>query len=137
MRGIYLLLIEVEKEIIARIGALGKIKFVPGFYVYIGSAQNNLEKRISRHLSKNKKKFWHIDYLLDNNCVHVKEVYVKENAKKEEECEIAEKFKSMANPLKRFGCSDCSCTSHLFKTNRTELIKLITCLGMKIYLTYR
>jgi len=131
MKGIYLLLIEVGKEISVRIGALGKIKFTPGFYVYIGSAQNNLEKRVSRHLSKNKKKFWHIDYLLGSSCVHVKEVYIKENAKKEEECKIAEKLNKITAPINKFGCSDCSCISHLFKVNKNVLNKVTKELNMK------
>ncbi len=55
MKGVYCLIIKVKTDIIQKIGALGKIKFDKGIYVYVGSAQNNLKKRIKRHLSKNKK----------------------------------------------------------------------------------
>ena len=48
------MIINVRKDIKERIGALGKINFKKGKYVYVGSAQNNLEKRIARHLSKDK-----------------------------------------------------------------------------------
>jgi Uri superfamily endonuclease len=35
-----------------------------GLYVYTGSGGKNVLSRISRHLRKNKKMHWHIDYLL-------------------------------------------------------------------------
>ncbi|MFB6215830.1 MAG: DUF123 domain-containing protein, partial [Candidatus Aenigmatarchaeota archaeon] len=43
-------------------GALGKIDFRQGVYVYVGSAMNSVEKRLERHFSDNKKMHWHIDY---------------------------------------------------------------------------
>ncbi len=45
MRGIYILLIEIDKNIKIEIGSLGKINFYKRIYSYIGSAQNNLEKK--------------------------------------------------------------------------------------------
>lgn len=114
MKGVYCLIIKVKTDIIQKIGALGKIKFKKGIYVYIGSAQNNLEKRIKRHLSKKKKIRWHIDYLLKNNFVKIEKVFYKKVGKKEE-CKIALFLEKIGKPIKNFGCSDCSCTSHLFK----------------------
>lgn len=35
----------------------------PGLHAYIGSAQKGLRARIKRHLTKNKKIWWHIDKL--------------------------------------------------------------------------
>jgi len=46
MKGTYTLLIKVPKNIEVRIGRLGKINFNRGFYAYVGSALNCLEKRI-------------------------------------------------------------------------------------------
>ncbi len=126
MKGIYVLLIELKKEIRLKIGSLGKIKFGKGIYAYIGSAQNNLEKRIARHLSKNKKRFWHIDYLLDGESAKVLKVFYKK-AKKEEECKIAKKLSKTESLIKNFGCSDCNCKSHLF---RIKNLKNILDLGM-------
>jgi len=114
MKGVYCLIIKVKTDIIQKIGALGKIKFDKGIYVYVGSAQNNLKKRIKRHLSKNKKIRWHIDYLLKNNFVKIEKVFYKKAAKREE-CEIACFLEKIGKPIKNFGCSDCNCTSHLFK----------------------
>ena len=45
MKGIYILLIEIDKNIKIEIGSLGKINFDKRIYFYIGSVQNNLEKR--------------------------------------------------------------------------------------------
>ena len=114
MKGIYCLIIKVKVDIIQKIGALGRIRFKKGIYAYIGSAQNNLEKRIKRHLSKNKKIKWHIDYLLKNNFAKIEKVLQKK-AKKQEECKIACFLERFEEPVKNFGCSDCNCISHLFR----------------------
>jgi len=42
----------------------GQIPFPAGWYVYTGSARNGLAQRVGRHLRHNKRKHWHIDYLL-------------------------------------------------------------------------
>ena len=114
MKGAYCLLISVNKNTISKIGALGKLSFKKGNYVYVGSAMNSLEKRIQRHLCSKKKIFWHIDYLLSNKNVKIKKVFYKESAKKEE-CDIAKKVAKNGVAVKKFGCSDCKCKSHLFK----------------------
>lgn len=115
MKGIYLLLIGLKKNISIQIGNLGKIKFNKGNYIYVGSAQNNLEKRIKRHFKKNKNKFWHIDYLLTNKNAKIKEVFYKLTKTKEEECKVAQIISKYAKAIKNFGCSDCKCKSHLFQ----------------------
>jgi len=61
MKGIYVLFISVKRDIFVKVGALGKVKFSQGTYAYVGSAQNGIEKRVIRHLRKEKRKFWHID----------------------------------------------------------------------------
>jgi len=117
------LLLEVKKNIKSKIGSLGKIKFDKGNYVYVGSALNNLEKRINRHLKTRKKKFWHIDYLLENRNVKIKDIFYKKSAKKEE-CAIAKKLSRIGEGIKNFGSSDCSCKSHLFKINKIRSVEL-------------
>ena len=62
--GIYNLIIQLSKDKEIKIGRLGTFIFPEGFYIYTGSAQNGLERRINRHLSSSKKFHWHIDYLL-------------------------------------------------------------------------
>jgi len=114
VKGVYVLVISVAKDIKVNVGALGSIFFERGLYAYVGSAQNGLERRVQRHLRKAKKKFWHIDYLLDDDAVRMVKVFYKE-AEKSEECRIARKLSEKGVAVKRFGCSDCNCVSHLFR----------------------
>ena len=113
MKGIYVLIIQVSEDINVDVGAVGKITFKKGLYAYVGSAQINLEKRIGRHFRKEKRKFWHVDYLLDNDAAKIAKVFFK-NANKTEECETAKIIGESAEPIVGFGCSDCNCKSHLF-----------------------
>jgi len=90
-KGIYVLVILVSKKIRIDIGALGSVNFEKGLYAYVGSAQKGLERRVERHLRKSKRKFWHIDYLLDNGAVEVVKVFSNEEGKTGE-CKIARKI---------------------------------------------
>lgn len=114
IKGIYVLFIFVKRDIFIKVGALGKIKFRQGIYAYVGSAQNGLKGRITRHLRKKKRKFWHIDYLLEQKDSSIEEVFYHQ-APKKKECRIAEIFSKLGQSTRGFGCSDCSCPSHLFK----------------------
>lgn len=116
MKGVYVLIISVGKNIRVNVGALGSLDFEKGLCAYVGSAQNSVEKRIERHLRKAKRKFWHIDYLLDSDSVKVVKVFCKEAAKSEE-CKVARELSARSVPIVNFGCSDCSCVSHLFRLN--------------------
>ncbi len=62
--GVYQLRINVCKTCSIMIGKLGNFTFPRGQYVYTGRAKTNLEQRIERHKKRDKKCFWHIDYLL-------------------------------------------------------------------------
>jgi len=121
MKGVYILLIKINKNVQETVGSLGKIKFNKGKYAYVGSAQNNLEKRVERHMSKNKKKFWHIDYLLDNKFTKIVDIFYKKSGKSEE-CRIASILSKTELPVLKFGCSDCNCKSHLFKIRNSDAI---------------
>jgi Uri superfamily endonuclease len=114
MKGIYYLLINLKRNVRLNIGALGKIRFRKGRYVYVGSAQNNVEKRVQRHMSKNKKLRWHIDYLLASSYAKVENAFYKKAAKNIE-CRTADFLADIAEPVSCFGCSDCRCNSHLFR----------------------
>lgn len=127
MKGIYVLVIEVKDYMEESIGSLGKLSFEGGLYLYIGSAQNNLELRLRRHLSKNKKLHWHIDYLLKNEKVRIKKVLFNE-LDKSWECKIASLIEG--KPVPKFGSSDCGCISHLFKVDESQ-IKFLNNLGFK------
>ena len=114
LKGVYVLIIQVDEDTDVNVGAIGRLTFKKGLYAYVGSAQNNLEQRVKRHLRKEKRRFWHIDYLLDNDAIKVVEVFHKQ-ADKTEECAIAKVIGERGKSMDGFGSSDCSCKSHLFR----------------------
>ena len=114
MRGVYVLIIQVDENVDVNVGALGKLTFEKGLYAYVGSAQANLEQRIKRHLGKEKRLFWHIDYLLNESAARIVKVLYKQ-ANRIEECKIAKVIGEIGESVDGFGCSDCSCKSHLFR----------------------
>lgn len=122
MKGVYILLASVSQSFTRSVGALGSIAFEKGFYAYVGSAQNNLQKRLKRHLRRNKQKFWHVDYLLACEAARVVAVFWKEG-KKELECETARKMGQFGLAVKGFGSSDCSCESHLFRVRSFDFLR--------------
>jgi len=113
-KGIYCLTIKLVKKHTIQVGCLGNFGFPRGFYVYVGSAQNNLKYRIERHLRRDKKMHWHIDYLLHYGQVSCVHTYA---AEKNAECMLSQKIGNIKNaviPVSGFGSSDCSCASHLY-----------------------
>ena len=124
MKGTYVLIIENHVDTELEIGKIGRIAFKKGFYAYVGSALGGLEQRIGRHLralGNNKKLHWHIDYLLASPAVELKEVVYTEMEERKE-CEIAAYISHHLAAVARFGCTDCSCSSHLFfSANVAEL----------------
>ncbi|MCD6260188.1 MAG: GIY-YIG nuclease family protein [Thaumarchaeota archaeon] len=115
MRGVYLLLLMVGRDLKIRVGSLGVVRFKRGYYVYVGSGQRYLEKRIQRHKKKIKKVKWHIDYLTTNSGVRVMEAAVY-NLPKKYECIFADMLRSMGfKSVKGFGSTDCKCISHLYQ----------------------
>jgi sugar fermentation stimulation protein A len=109
--GVYLLLIELPEEREIQIGKLGCIPFQAGHYVYVGSARTGLRKRIERHLRKEKRIHWHIDYFLEHAAV-VEVVTIE--TEKGIECKVAQFLSVEFQPIRGFGSSDCRCPSHLF-----------------------
>jgi len=122
LKGIYVLIIQVYRDIKVDVGALGRINFTKGVYAYVGSAQINMKRRINRHLKSGKRKFWHIDYLLDKTTARVVKVFFKE-ADKAEECKIAKTIGERSKPVVGFGSSDCNCKSHLFRVENYRFIQ--------------
>jgi Uri superfamily endonuclease len=126
IRGSYCLCIRVEEERDIRIGALGVIAFPKGRYVYVGSALNSLFPRLSRHLRTSKGEgrvvHWHIDHLLREPGVEIEAIYATDWVVRME-CEIAAKIAEVGEPVPRFGCSDCTCQSHLYRVNSFGFIK--------------
>jgi len=63
--GTYCLVLRATRGVRIRVGSFGTFTFVPGLYLYVGSARGpgGLRARIGRHLRRDKVKRWHIDYL--------------------------------------------------------------------------
>lgn len=119
MKGSYVLIIKLDTDKKLIIGKLGEINFKSGYYSYIGSALKNLEKRINRHLKKEKNKFWHIDHFLEfANVIDV--FYTNDKL----ECEIPKKFAKKLESIRNFGSSDCKCNSHLFYGKKQDIYNL-------------
>ena len=109
----YCLIILLNKSSTIKVGKLGEMDFKKGYYVYVGSALNSIDSRVRRHLSKEKKLFWHIDYLLNSPNSNVEEVILERSPEKWE-CNVAVEISKKGISTDRFGCSDCKCSSHLF-----------------------
>lgn len=106
----YQLFIEIAAPVRVTVGRLGTFDFPAGRYVYTGSALSNFEARIARHLSRDKKMHWHIDYLLAAPGVFVREVARSEKT----ECCVNQRVGGEI-VVPGFGASDCrnACGSHL------------------------
>lgn len=122
LNGIYVLIIQLSSDADVTVGKLGTLHFTEGLYAYVGSAQVALEKRIERHLRKEKRVFWHIDHLLRKPNTKVVRVFTK-TAKKQEECNIAQRISERGETVAGFGCSDCHCTSHLIRINDYDFLR--------------
>jgi Uri superfamily endonuclease len=112
-KGSYVLVIRMDEDKDITIGKKGPAHFPGGFYCYVGSAMNNLEKRICRHMSDRKKNHWHIDWLLDH--ARITDVKSVESDRKIE-CDLNRDVAGIADdtPVKGFGSSDCrDCKAHL------------------------
>ena len=130
MNGAYLLVMELPTDLSIMIGKLGIYHFKKGHYVYVGSAMNGLDQRIERHLRRRKKVHWHIDYFLPFTKVF--RILYKTNNQREE-CRIANAFKKEFKGIPGFGCSDCSCLSHLFSGSYEGILTKAYDLGMTLY----
>ena len=107
-------------------GALGATEFKKGRYIYVGSALNSLEPRIRRHLKislgRHRVTHWHIDYLLREPEATIEAVYAL-NGGERRECAIAAEVSEHGEPVNRFGCSDCSCGSHLYRVDDCRFLE--------------
>lgn len=113
-KGIYCLVFQTTGCPV-RVGALGVITFRAGWYIYVGSALGSgglqrLERHISLGRLRDKQPKWHVDYLLTSPGFSL--VYtVSAGTVDRLECRLARELNR--DSIQTFGCSDCSCASHL------------------------
>jgi sugar fermentation stimulation protein A len=113
--GVYAaeLLLPVARRI--QVGRLGRFTFPAGRYVYVGSAQRNLEARLARHARRRKVLRWHVDYLSRWAGLEAAWAWPRPKA---DECLLAAAVGALpgaaAGPA-GFGASDCRCPTHLYR----------------------
>lgn len=106
----YQLWIRVSQPLSFAAGALGQRSLAPGNYCYTGSARRNLAARLARHLAREKRLHWHVDYLLGQPGVAV----VATRCFTAPECAVNQATSGTV-PWPGFGATDCrrGCGSHL------------------------
>jgi len=97
-----------------------------GYYAYVGSCGNYCDKRVSRHLNREKgKRHWHVDFLSEL-CEPLGVLVI--NA---EERNIASSLSNFSS-IEGFGSSDDKTNkSHLFRVEPGQALKHIIALGKK------
>ncbi|MCL4436623.1 MAG: GIY-YIG nuclease family protein [Thaumarchaeota archaeon] len=123
--GVYTLVLQVKRHLSLSIGSLGRVNLVAGRYLYTGSAlgPGGLDSRLARHLRKEKRVFWHIDYLTVDPCVDVSAL-VRSDCITRAECRVNKMLQSRLAAectVPGFGSSDCGeCLSHLLLAKDSE-----------------
>jgi Uri superfamily endonuclease len=116
MKGVYCLVLQTpvcEVEV----GRLGPVRFRAGYHIYVGSAlgAGGLEARVGRHVRRaathEGRPHWHIDRLLLSPDVALLGAVF---AATEEDMESLIAAAIGGESVPGFGCTDCSCLSHLF-----------------------
>lgn len=116
--GTYILLLYLRKGERIGIGRLGTISFSRGWYAYVGSAcgPGGLAARLTRHLRREKKLRWHIDYL--RAVAEPRRIWFDATAVVLEHLWANALLDQNAVPIPGFGCTDCRCVSHLYYFRR-------------------
>jgi Uri superfamily endonuclease len=121
--------------------------FNAGYYFYFGSAKGSggLQARLLRHISMEKKKFWHIDYLrpyMD----FVAAVFTMQTNQECVWCQKIQENDAFNVPVQRFGASDCysSCKAHLLYSDFLmglneflEYLKILYSNNYQLYLFFQ
>lgn len=115
--GYYALVIRLDKEITVRTRGGRRFLLKPGLYVYIGSARGpgGVKARVERHMRRDKKPFWHIDYVTINPASRIMAVVSVPDPGIDVESRLAAELSEKLVPVKGFGASDKRRdTSHLY-----------------------
>jgi sugar fermentation stimulation protein A len=133
-RGTYILLARLKKNHRIKPGSLPETDYEEGVYLYVGRARTGLSARIKRHVRREKKLFWHIDYLLQE--AKIEGVWVRREyfAECDTARDIGKSCPSTVMVIRRFGSSDCRCPGHLLHfppPGKTDLGFLTDILGFE------
>lgn len=93
-----------------------------GYYVYVGSAMNSLEKRVERHFREDKKLHWHIDYLLKE--AELLRAYLIPSEERLEE-KLSLEVSKFGEPVEGFGAGDVRVSTNLYRFEGGEPDKIL------------
>ncbi|MCU7915789.1 MAG: GIY-YIG nuclease family protein [Candidatus Thiodiazotropha sp. (ex Gloverina cf. vestifex)] len=114
--GTYILLLRCKQRQRIRIGKLGEFPFLPGWYLYVGSAfgPGGVAARCNHHCRISVRPHWHIDYL--RSALALREIWFTHDPVHREHhwARCLASGMGLSSPVHRFGASDCDCGSHLF-----------------------
>ena len=132
-KGVYTLIIRLEDDLEIHVGSLGMVSLRAGYHLYTGSALGRgalgLRGRVMRHISRLKRLFWHIDYLLNEPGARVEALIVAESMRKRE-CEVNKALMSELGAVPSapgFGSSDCrsGCPAHLLYAGLSSPVEAV------------
>lgn len=115
--GTYVLVMRLPRRRVLRIGGLGTFPLEPGWYLYAGSARGpgGVRGRVNRHLRRDKRLHWHVDYLA--TVADVAEVWFTHDGEISEHdvIHMLTRMDGIQVPVRGFGSTDCraGCTAHL------------------------
>ncbi|WP_297508734.1 DUF123 domain-containing protein [Thermococcus sp.] len=130
MKGSYFLVIRLKDGRTIRTKAR-EFPLKAGYYVYVGSAMNSLEKRVRRHFSKEKKLHWHIDYLLKE--AELLRAYLIPSGERLEE-KLSLEVSRFGEPVEGFGASDIKASTNLYRFEKEPdwiLVEILRRLGLE------
>lgn len=123
--GTYILLLQNPSFARAQIGRWRAVEFEAGYYLYVGSAfgPGGVRARVLRHFRTEKKKHWHVDYLRDFMQPYEAWYSFEPQPLEHQWAQSLQKMRGM-QPVRGFGCSDCHCVSHLFRSSEAPNLAL-------------
>ena len=131
-RGVYVLFLRFGGPVETEAGALGHISLPAGDYCYVGSAMGGLDQRVSRHLSFEKNKRWHID----NLTIICRDMHALEHEGTSiSECDLGRIVAEAGGEpaVDGFGCSDCNCQTHLFRVDWERAERVLKDRGLVVF----
>lgn len=115
--GSYVLLVRLPHAVTLTAGRLPERVYRAGWYAYTGSALKGLKARLNRYLDPARKRYWHIDYLLEHGEAAGAWLFP---GRERLECRLAARLREEFAAVPAFGSTDCRCGGHLFYARRGE-----------------
>ena len=115
--GTYVLIFRLPNIHSIRVGRIGEVTLTEGAYAYVGSAlgPGGLGGRLGRHVKAIARPHWHIDYLRPMACLEQIWVTAKGQRREHDWARLLREWRGASIAVRRFGASDCSCETHLFR----------------------